>query len=114
MQAREKSWFEMYQAEQQVQRKKEALEKINGTSRIRTDKIEELQNEIEVAEKQVFVVKEDFIKVDKTLKEEWIRFEEDRIKDSLVSLKRFFSSLIQTQKEVSLFCVGVDSSQCVS
>ncbi|KAJ3103930.1 Vacuolar protein sorting-associated protein 5 [Phlyctochytrium planicorne] len=81
-------------------RKKEALDRIKTTAKVRSDKIAIGSVEVEELEKQVIQNKKTFEDVTLLLRAELERYEKEKVVDFTIAIQGFLRSLIETQKEI--------------
>jgi len=94
---RVKSWQNWKQAEQAVQRKREAEMKMQASGR--TDKLYQIKAEIDELGERVEVTKKDFEKLSASIKKEIGLFEKDRIADFQKLILIFLKSMMKSQEQ---------------
>ncbi|KAJ3297823.1 Vacuolar protein sorting-associated protein 5 [Borealophlyctis nickersoniae] len=86
--------------EANLQKKRDALEKLKTASRTRSDKIAAMSAEIEEAETQVSAAKKEFENVSTLLQKELDRCDREKVADFTAAMRAFLRSLLESQKEV--------------
>nr|XP_002130718.1 sorting nexin-2-like [Ciona intestinalis] len=94
---RVKSWQNWQNAEQNVQRKKEAEAKMQASGR--TDKIAQIQADIKELEARVQTCKSDFDELSAEIKKEMQAFEQDRVVDFRQLVLIFLKNLMKSQEQ---------------
>ncbi|KAI8855171.1 Vps5 C terminal like-domain-containing protein [Chytridium lagenaria] len=87
-------------AESNFIRKKELLDRIKSTAKVRSDKISVGSAEVTELEKQVQQNRRQFEDVSTLLRLELERYEKEKIVDFTIAIQGFLRSLIDTQKEI--------------
>ncbi|KAJ3330581.1 Vacuolar protein sorting-associated protein 5 [Blyttiomyces sp. JEL0837] len=98
--SRVKAYQNKQSLELSLQRKKEMVEKLKASSKIRSDKISVGEGEIAETVKLLADANKEFANVSALLKSELRRYDHERVLDFISSLQAFMQSLIATQREI--------------
>ncbi|KAJ1557056.1 Vacuolar protein sorting-associated protein 5, partial [Cladochytrium tenue] len=99
--SRAKAFHTWQAAEVNLSRKKEAVERVRASAKIRQDKISVGSMEVAELEKEAQESQRLFIEVTSQLRSELVRYEREKAEDFAAGIQNMLRSMIETQKEVS-------------
>ncbi|KAF9356627.1 Vacuolar protein sorting-associated protein 5 [Mortierella sp. AD094] len=99
--ARAKFNQSMVQAQNDLSKKKTNFEKMNQPSRkTKPERIQQLQQEITEAEQRVESTKKDFEEISSLVRQEFDRFDREKVEDFKQSVEAFLASMVKHQREI--------------
>ncbi|KAF9194107.1 Vacuolar protein sorting-associated protein 5 [Haplosporangium sp. Z 767] len=99
--ARAKFNQNMVQAQNDLSKKKANFEKMNQPSRkTKPERIQQLQQEIAEAEQRVESTKKDFEEISSLIRQEFDRFDREKVEDFKQSVEAFLASMVKHQREI--------------
>ncbi|CAN6674584.1 hypothetical protein TRVA0_057S00474 [Trichomonascus vanleenenianus] len=96
---RQKAFMTTQTAEQELNKRRQHLDKLNRQGKTLQDKIAQLQQEVEDQEKKVLDCRVVFEDMSKTIMSEFQRFEHEKIHDFRNSVELFLETAVEAQKE---------------
>ncbi|KAF9941652.1 Vacuolar protein sorting-associated protein 5 [Mortierella alpina] len=91
----------MVQAQNDLAKKKSNFEKMNQPSRkTKPERIQQLQQEITEAEQRVDATKKDFEEISSLIRQEFDRFDREKVEDFKQSVEAFLASMVKHQREI--------------
>ncbi|KAF9952553.1 Vacuolar protein sorting-associated protein 5 [Mortierella alpina] len=91
----------MVQAQNDLVKKKSNFEKMNQPSRkTKPERIQQLQQEITEAEQRVDTTKKDFEEISSLIRQEFDRFDREKVEDFKQSVEAFLASMVKHQREI--------------
>lgn len=96
---RQKSYFAMQSAEQELTKKRQHLEKVMKQGKTLQDKIAILRDEVVEQEKKVLNARVAFDDISKSIIKEFARFEESKASDFRNSIELYLENAVEAQKE---------------
>lgn len=96
---RQKAFSNVQSAEQELNKKRQSLDKLHRQGRTLQDKIHQLSTEVDDQEKRVGDLRTVFEDISKTIMKEFDRFEHGKIRDFRNSVELFLENAIESQKE---------------
>ncbi|KAF9161280.1 Vacuolar protein sorting-associated protein 5 [Mortierella sp. AD011] len=99
--ARAKFNQSMVQAQNDLSKKKANFEKMSQPSRkTKPERIQQLQQEITEAEQRVESTKKDFEEISSLVRQEFDRFDREKVEDFKQSVEAFLASMVKHQREI--------------
>ncbi|KAF9208044.1 Vacuolar protein sorting-associated protein 5 [Podila verticillata] len=99
--ARAKFNQNMVQAQNDLSKKKANFDKMNQPSRkTKPEKIQQLQQEITEAEQRVDASKREFEEISSLIRQEFDRFDREKVEDFKHSVEAFLASMVKHQREI--------------
>jgi len=91
----------MVLAQNELSKKKSNFEKMNQPSRkTKPEKIQQLSQEITEAEQRVETSKKDFEEISSLIRQEFDRFDREKVEDFKQSVEAFLASMVKHQREI--------------
>ncbi|KAK3819477.1 MAG: Vps5 C terminal like-domain-containing protein [Linnemannia gamsii] len=91
----------MVQAQNELSKKRTNFEKMNQPSRkTKPERLQQLQQEITEAEQRVDTAKGDFEEISTLIRQEFDRFDREKVEDFKQSVEAFLASMVKHQKEI--------------
>ncbi|KAF9199478.1 Vacuolar protein sorting-associated protein 5 [Haplosporangium sp. Z 27] len=99
--ARAKFNQNMVQAQNDLSKKKASFEKMNQPSRkTKPERIQQLQHEIAEAEQRLESAKTEFEEISSLVRQEFDRFDREKVEDFKQSVEAFLASMVKHQREI--------------
>lgn len=96
---RQKIYFNTQSAEQELNKRRQHLDKLNRQGKTLQDKIAALQEDVDEQEGKVQASKTQFDEISKVIMKEFDRFDHEKIRDFRNSVELFLENAVEAQKE---------------
>ena len=104
---RQRSWQSYHNADSDLAKRRNALDKLMRQGRSQQDKMQQLQADVGDAERRCHQMRLQFEDLGRQMRQELERFEREKVEDFRMGVETYLESAVEAQKEVSeerLYC----------